>query len=97
MIAHFSDKGTEDIFQRVESREARRVLPIELHRNAAKKLAMINAARFVEDLKIPPGNRLEKLKGTLEGHYSVRINDQWRIVFRWADGSAFDVRICDYH
>ena len=97
MIAHFSDKGTEDIFQRVESREARRVLPIELHRNAAKKLAMINAARFVEDLKIPPGNRLEKLKGTLEGHYSVRINDQWRIVFRWADGSAFDVSICDYH
>ena len=97
MIAHFSDKGTEDIFQRVESREARRVLPFELHRNAAKKLAMINAARFVEDLKIPPGNRLEKLKGTLEGHYSVRINDQWRIVFRWADGSAFDVRICDYH
>ncbi|MEY3903533.1 hypothetical protein EBR21_06605 [bacterium] len=97
MIAHFSDKGTEDIFQRVESREARRVLPVELHRNAAKKLAMINAARFVEDLKIPPGNRLEKLKGTLEGHYSVRINDQWRIVFRWADGSAFDVRICDYH
>jgi proteic killer suppression protein len=58
---------------------------------------MINAARFVEDLKIPPGNRLEKLKGTLEGHYSVRINDQWRVVFRWADGSAFDVRICDYH
>jgi len=97
MLASFSDQGTEDIFQRLESREARKVLPTELHRNAAKKLAMINAARFVEDLKVPPGNRLEKMRGDLEGFYSVRVNDQWRIVFRWADSAAHDVRICDYH
>lgn len=97
MIASFSDQGTEDIFQRVESREARKVLPVELHRTAAKKLAMMSAARFVEDLRVPPGNRLEKLRGNLEGFYSVRVNDQWRIVFRWTDGAAHDVRICDYH
>lgn len=97
MIVSFFDQGTEDVFQRMESRESRQVLPGALHRVAARKLAMLNAARFVEDLRIPPGNRLEKLKGTLDGYFSIRINDQWRITFRWTENAAQDVRICDYH
>jgi proteic killer suppression protein len=97
MIASFCNQGTEDIFQRVESRESRQVLPSTLHHIAARKLAMLNAARFVDDLRIPPGNRLEKLKGTLDGYFSIRINDQWRIIFRWSENTAQDVRISDYH
>ena len=97
MIVSFCDQGTEDIFQRMESRASRKVLPIALHHIAARKLAMLNAARFVEDLRVPPGNRLEKLKGTLDGYFSIRINDQWRIIFRWSENASHDVRICDYH
>ena len=76
MIGGFYDQGTEDVLQRLASREARRILPIALHQIVARKLAMLNAARFVEDLRVPPGNRLEKLKGTLNGYVSIRINGE---------------------
>lgn len=58
---------------------------------------MVNAAAILDDLKVPPGNRLEALKGDLKGYHSIRINDQWRVIFRWKDGSAHDVEVADYH
>ena len=64
---------------------------------ARRKLDMVNAAHALDDLKVPPGNRLEGLKGNLAGKHSIRINDQWRVVFRWQDGAAHEVRIADYH
>ena len=66
-------------------------------RPAKRKLASLHAASRLEDLSIPPSNRLEKLRDDLKGHYSIRINDQWRLVFRWEEGNAHDVRIVDYH
>ena len=66
-------------------------------RRAKRKLEVLNAASRLDDLRLPPSNRLEKLRGQLAGHYSIRINDQWRVVFRWEDGDAHDVRIQDYH
>ena len=66
-------------------------------RTAKRKLEAINAASRLEDLKVPPANRLEKLRGNLKDFYSVRINDQWRVIFKWVDGEARDVRIVDYH
>lgn len=72
-------------------------IPTELHRKAQRLFDQLNAAVVVETLKTPPGNRLERLKGDWEGFWSIRINDQWRIVFRWEDGDALDVDIVDYH
>lgn len=71
--------------------------PADLLRGARQKLAFLNAAERLEDLRVPPGNRLEVLKGDRAGQHSIRINDQWRIVFRWSDGGADDVDIVDYH
>ncbi|GAH78611.1 unnamed protein product [marine sediment metagenome] len=68
-----------------------------VQRTALRKLAILDAAEVLEDLRIPPGNRLEKLAGDREGQYSIRINDQWRICFQWSRGDAFDVEIVDYH
>lgn len=93
MISSFRDKGTKDIF----SRRFVRRLPIGIQRSAQRKLAILDAAEVLEDLRIPPGNRLEKLVGDRAGQYSIRINDQWRICFRWSRGDAFDVEIADYH
>ncbi len=93
MIKSFRDKETEQIFARHFSRR----FPAELHRVAWKKLALIDAAERLEDLRIPPGNRLEKLLGDMEGLYSIRINDRWRICFRWSEGNAHQVGITDYH
>lgn len=93
MIRSFRDKETEKIFQRLGSRR----LPEDIQRIALRKLVMIDAAESVEDLRLPPGNRLEKLLGNREGEHSIRINDQWRICFRWIDGHAHDVEIVDYH
>lgn len=70
---------------------------IQIETVALRKLAMLEAASSLEDLKVPPGNRLEKLVGNREGQYSIRINGQWRICFRWLDGDAYDVEIVDYH
>ncbi|HEU5298760.1 MAG TPA: type II toxin-antitoxin system RelE/ParE family toxin, partial [bacterium] len=69
----------------------------DVQRTARRKLAMIDAAETLQDLRVPPGNRLEKLTGDREGQYSIRINDQWRICFRWEGNNAYDVEITDYH
>lgn len=95
MIASFGDRATEALFHGHTSR-ARRVPP-DIRSTALRKLDMINAAHELGDLRSPPGNRLEPLKGTLKGMHSIRINDQWRVVFRWTAGDAHDVAIVDYH
>ena len=96
MIQSFGDKATEDLASGKQSFRTRH-LPKEIHRSALRKLQLINRAARLDDLRAPPGNRLEALRGDLQGWHSVRINRQWRIVFRWEDGDAFDVSIADYH
>jgi toxin HigB-1 len=93
MIKTFADKATAALFagKRV------RVWGSDLTRQAQRKLAMLNRAAALEDLKVPPGNRLEALTGDREGQHSVRINDQWRVCFEWRDGHAWSVEIVDYH
>lgn len=93
MIRSFRDKETEKVFQREPSRK----FPPALQRHAQRKLAVLDGAETLQDLRVPPGNRLERLKGDREGQYSIRINDQWRICFKWSDGDADDVEITDYH
>ena len=93
MIQGFADRDTERLFQR----EPVRRLPASLHRAMLRKLVQLDAAVALEELRIPPGNRLEKLRGDRVGEHSIRVNDQWRICFRWRDGHAFDVAIVDYH
>lgn len=96
MIASFMDRATEDLYHGRKSRAARR-LPTDIVSTALRKLDMINAAEALQDLTSPPGNRLEALRGNLRGYHSIRVNDQWRIVFRWSAGEALAVRIADYH
>jgi proteic killer suppression protein len=96
MIKSFADKTTQDIYDGTASKSARR-LPVELHAKARRLLDLIDGAGRLDDLKIPPGNRLEALKGDLKGFHSIRINDQWRIIFRWIDGVAEYVQMLDYH
>ena len=93
MIAGFRDADTEKLWT---SGRCRR-LPAKLDRQALKKLYILNAALALENLNVPPGNRLEKLRGDREGLHSIRINDQFRICFSWRDGNAHDVEIVDYH
>lgn len=93
MIKSFRDRDTERLFHR----EAIRRLPSRLLQPALRKLLILDAAERLEDLRLPPGNRLEKLKGDRAGQYSIRINDQWRICFQWRDGDAYEVEIADYH
>ena len=93
VIRSFKDVETERIFNRERSRK----LPQSIHRSALKKLLVLDAADSLVDLKVPPGNRLEKLSGDRKGQHSIRINDQWRICFHWKNGDAFDVAIADYH
>jgi proteic killer suppression protein len=95
VIRNIADATTQDIFDGENSKAARK-LPRELHSKARRLLDLINAAARIDDLRIPPGNRLEALKG-YRGFHSVRINDQWRIVFKWLDGDADEVQIIDYH
>lgn len=96
MIVDFSDETAEDIFHGDNTQAARRI-PTVIWNAACRKLDMLNAAHELRDLMVPPGNRLEALHGDLAGHHSIRINDQFRVVFRWKDGNAHDVRIRDYH
>lgn len=96
MIASFKDKATEALFHG-GSGKATRKIPPTVRTVALRKLDMLNAAQELGDLRAPPGNRLEALKGDLVGKHSIRINDQWRIVFRWESGEANDVEITDYH
>jgi len=93
MIRSFSDKKTETVFNRGQARK----LPPEIHSRAKRKLNLIDAGSTLEDLKVPPGNRLEQLTGDRLGQHSIRINRQWRICFEWHDGDAYGVEITDYH
>ena len=93
MIVGFANKETERIWNRERSKK----LPSDIQSRAVAKLAMVHAADDINDLRIPPGNRLEALSGNRFGQHSIRINDQWRICFRFKDGNAHEVEICDYH
>ena len=96
MIASFGNRATSDLFHGINSGRVRR-LPSQIKESALYKLDVLNAAQSLEDLKSPPGNRLEALKGDFAGFHSIRINNQWRIVFRWDASNAHDVQIIDYH
>jgi len=93
MIKSFRDAETERVFDRQFSRR----LPNDIQAVALRKLRMLANAHDVADLRSPPGNRLERLGGERAGQCSIRVNDQWRICFRWCDGDAHEVEICDYH
>jgi len=93
MIRSFADKETAAIF----SGYAARRLPLDMQQTARRKLKQLDAAHVLNELRIPPGNRLETLKGDRKGQWSIRINDQWRICFQWDNGDALSVEIVDYH
>jgi proteic killer suppression protein len=93
MIKSFSDKESEKVWNAIRSKK----LPSEIQEVARRKLRMLNSAQDINDLRIPPSNRLEKLKGLQADFNSIRINDQWRIVFQWIQNDAFNIRIVDYH
>ena len=92
MIKSFADNETERVFERLTCRR----LSVDLQRTAYRKLLLIDAAESINDLRIPPGNRLEKLKGDRGGQHSIRINDQWRVCLRWRNGDAHEVEIAGY-
>ena len=96
MIQSFGDRATEALFHG-QSRRLARKFPPDIRKVAVRKLDMLNAASVLEDMKSPPGNRLEALKGAYRGFHSIRVNDQWRVVFRWKAGDAHDVQVVDYH
>ncbi len=93
MIKSFGNKETEKVWEGIRSKK----LPNEIQQNARRKLRMINNAQDINDLRIPPFNHLEKLKGHLKEFYSIRINSQWRIIFNWQNNDAYNVEILDYH
>jgi len=93
MILSFGDKLTRTVFERTYVK----AFSSEIQRSALRKLEILNAALSLDDLRVPPGNRLEKLSGNREGQYSIRINDQYRVCFEWKEGNAYDVEIADYH
>ena len=96
MIESFGNQLAEDLFEARRSKAVAR-FPPELVRAARRKLLYLHDAAELKDLQMPPGNRLEALKGKLKGLLSIRINDQWRVVFRWQNGNAYDVQVTDYH
>jgi proteic killer suppression protein len=93
LIRSFRDRQTERLFQR----ERNGAVPSELQRGALRKLLLLDAAGALEDLRVPPGNRLEALRGDRRGQWSIRVNDRWRVCFGWRDGDAYDVELVDYH
>ncbi len=93
MIRSFADPEAEMIWDGKRSRK----LPADIQSVALRKLRMLNQARTIDDMRVPPGNRLEALKGTRRGQFSIRINDQWRICFEWSEGGPANVEIVDYH
>lgn len=97
MIRSFRNRATEDVFDGADTRGARRICPLEVWAAARRKLDQVNRVRDLRDLAVPPGNRLGALRGTLAGEHSIRINDQYRICFRWEAGDAYEVEIADYH
>ncbi len=96
MIEQFGSQLAQDLFDDVHSSATRR-FPSELRRVARRKLLFLHDAAELKDLRVPPGNRLKALKGAFKGLHAIRINDQWRVVFRWEGGNAFNVQIVDYH
>ena len=93
MIKNFGDKETGNIWNGIRSKK----IPNEIQNVARRKLRMINNAQEINDLRVPPANRLEKLKGDLKDCYSIRINNQWRIIFQWKNDDVYEVKIVDYH
>ena len=96
MIRGFADQGTEDLYHGKSSKHARKV-PTSIWRVIQRKLDLLNRAVSLRDLRVPPSNRLEKLRGNLEGFHSIRVNDQYRIIFAFRDGDAYDVQVLDYY
>ncbi len=96
MISSFGNQLAEDLYDDRRTK-ATRHFPPELFRAARRKLLYLHDADQLSDLKVAPGNRLEPLKGDFKGHHSIRINDQWRVVFRWKDGNSYEVQVVDYH
>lgn len=92
MIRSFRDRDTEDLFHREASQRW-----VGIARIALRRLRLLHRARTIADLRVPPGNHLEALKGERKGQYSIRVNDQYRVCFRWKDGDAYDVELVDYH
>ena len=97
MIRSFVDEGTEDVFNGVNSSRARRVCPRSLWKVAVRKLDQLDSAGLLDDLNVPPGNRLEALSGNRRGQHSIRINEQYRICFEWTEDGPSKVEIVDYH
>jgi len=97
MIKSFNGRGTEDIFNGVNSKTGRRTCPPSLWKIATRKLDQLDSIRFLDELRIPPGNRLERLTGDREGQFSIRINNQYRICFNWSETGPEQVEIVDYH
>ena len=93
MIKSFADKRTQELYSEGKSKK----FPADVAQRAVRKLEYVNLAEQLEDLKVPPGNRLHQLSGNRQGQYSISINDQWRICFRFEDGDAYEVEVCDYH
>ena len=93
MIKSFGSKETEKIWNGIRSKK----LPIDVQKTGRRKLRMLNNSQNIADLRIPPSNRLEKLKGKMKNYYSIRINEQWRIVFKWINSHSHEVQIMDYH
>jgi toxin HigB-1 len=96
VIASFGDQATADLYHGGGARRVR-AFPSSVRPVALRKLDMVNAAIVLGDLRSPPGNRLEALRGQLKGFHSIRVNDQWRVIFRWSSGQAHDVQLLDYH
>lgn len=96
MIRNFKSQSAQDVFDGINSKQARKI-PIELHSKVQRLFDQLNAATLVETLKIPPSNKLEKLKGNLKTYWSLRINIQWRVIFEWKEGEALNVDVVDYH
>lgn len=96
MIVSFGNQATADLYHARQTKRVRH-FPHDIQRAALRKLDVLNAAHNLTDLRSPPGNRLKALKGDWEGYHSIRVNNQWRIAFRWQDGDAYDVQLVDYH
>jgi proteic killer suppression protein len=96
LIASFGDQATQDLYHGIRSHRARRSPP-DIVAATLRKLDMLNSIRTINELRSRPGNRLEALRGDWRGFNSIRVNDQWRVVFRWSEGRAHDVRLIDYH
>lgn len=93
MIKSFADKRTQELYLKGKAKK----FPSDIARRAARKLEYVDLAEGLDDLKVPPGNRLHQLSGDRKGQHAIAINDQWRICFRFEDGDAYDVEVCDYH